>query len=81
MAVELDFESLERVGQDAGDDGVGGRGGTQEQPALEAAVGDEVGGGSLMLKAEKAGHGTNPNEVVPKGLYRAVSADVAQKIV
>ena len=81
MAVELDFEALERVGQDAGDDGVGGRGGMQEQPALEAAVSDEVGGGSLMLKAEKAGHGTNPNEVVPKNLYRAVSADVAQKVV
>ena len=26
MAVELDFESLECVGQDAGDDGVGGGG-------------------------------------------------------
>ena len=45
VAVEFDFESLERVGRYAGDDGAGGGGEAEKDAALDAAVSDEVGGG------------------------------------
>ena len=81
VAIELHLESLERMGQYPRNDCVSGRRRTEKEAALKTAVSDEVGRGWLVLEAEKTGHGDNPDKVVPKSLYRAVGADVAQKVV